>query len=517
MEVKNTRSKNQQLMINIVAQLLSFGVNIGIGFFLTPYIIKTVGSTAYGFVGLANNFVSYVQILTIALNSMAGRFIAISYYKNKMEDVKKYYTSVLFANLLIALVLSVPITLVLIYLDKLVNVPVELVLDVRILWALLFGTMLISIIGSIFNNAAYVKNRLELVSLRTIESNIIKATLLLGTFSLLNPKIWYVGFTSLVCALYVICINMYYTKKLLPFVEIRKKYFDFGKIKELVISGIWNSISQLGSILSTGLDLLITNLFVGAGPMGIVSISKTIPTYVQSLFITVSSVFAPQLTISYAQDDSEDVKRQLSMAMKIMGLFASIPIAIIVAYGTDFYRLWTPTQDAKVLMLLTSAAVLEYPVSLLVYPLENVFATTNKVKISSLTTICCSLCSCITVFMLVPRVNGDFGKMLVVVGVSCFYNLIKNTIFIPQFCARILGIKPSLFYGIIGKSVFSTLILVVIALFIKSKYIAGSWFGLFLVACCIAGVGLLINIIFLLNKQDRSVLWGNIKRKIHRG
>jgi len=517
MEVKNTRSKNQQLMINIVAQLLSFGVNIGIGFFLTPYIIKTVGSTAYGFVGLANNFVSYVQILTIALNSMAGRFIAISYYKDKMEDVKKYYTSVLFANLFIALVLSVPITLVLIYLDRLVNVPMELLSDVRVLWALLFGTMLISIIGSIFNNAAYVKNRLELVSLRTIESNIIKAALLIGTFSLLYPRIWYVGLASLICALYVICINVYYTKKLMPFVEIKRKYFDFAKIKELVVSGVWNSISQLGSILSTGLDLLITNLFVGAGPMGIVSVSKTIPTYVQSLFITVSSVFAPQLTISYAQDDADDIKKQLATAMKIMGLFASIPIAIIASYGEDFYRLWTPTQKSKVLMLLTCAAVLEYPVSLLVYPLENVFATTNKVKISSLTTICCSLCSCATVFLLVPRVDSELEKMLVVVGVSCFYNLVKNTVLIPQFCARILKIEARFFYQIIGKSVISTIVLVVISLFFKSQYSAGTWMGLVLVAFLIAGIGLCINISFQLNKQDREILWKRIKSKLHRG
>lgn len=516
MGLNKVRTKNQQLLINIVAQLLSFGVNIGIGFFLTPYIIETVGSTAYGFVGLANNFVSYVQILTIALNSMAGRFIAISFYKDKMEDVKKYYTSVLFANLFISLVLSVPITLALIYLDKIVNVPVELLSDVRLLWAFLFGTMIISIVGSIFSNAAYVRNRLELISMRTIESNVLKAVLLIGTFSLLAAKVWYVGLASLVCGLYVMCINVYYTKKLMPFVEIKKSYFDFQKIKELIISGVWNSISQLGSILSTGLDLLITNLFVGAGPMGIVSVSKTIPTYVQSLFITVSSVFAPQLTISYAQDDIEDVKRQLSTAMKIMGLFASIPIAVIASYGTAFYHLWTPSQDARMLMLLTGAAVLEYPVSLLVYPLENIFVTTNKVKISSLTTIICSLCSCITVFIVVPRVNNEFGKMLVVVGVSCLYNLIKNTVFIPKFCARILKINAGFFYTIIGKSVISTGVLVLIALLIKSKYTVSSWMQLILAICLIAIIGLSINVVFLLNRRDREVLWTSIKSKMNR-
>ena len=134
MEINRKVTNSQQLLINIVAQLLSFGVNIGIGFFLTPYIINTVGSTSYGFVGLANNFVSYVQILTTALNSMAGRFIAISFYKKNIQEVKKYYTSVLYANILLSVILTLPCTLLLLYMDKIINIPTDILLDVRILW-----------------------------------------------------------------------------------------------------------------------------------------------------------------------------------------------------------------------------------------------------------------------------------------------------------------------------------------------------------------------------------------------
>ena len=76
------------------------------------------------------------------------------------------------------------------------------------------------------------------------------------------------GIASLVCTVYVICVNYYYTKKLMPIVKIKYKFFDLQKIKKTISSGIWNSVNQLGNILSTGLDLFITNLFVGSGPMG---------------------------------------------------------------------------------------------------------------------------------------------------------------------------------------------------------------------------------------------------------
>ena len=74
-------SENKRLFINLVSSIVALIVNMGISFFLSPYIINNVGAEAYGFVSLANNFVNYASLLTIALNSMAGRFIAIKIHQ----------------------------------------------------------------------------------------------------------------------------------------------------------------------------------------------------------------------------------------------------------------------------------------------------------------------------------------------------------------------------------------------------------------------------------------------------
>ncbi len=73
-----SKSSGKQMSINIIASIVSFAVTIGINFFLTPYLVKELGSDAYGFIGLANNFVQYGTIITMALNSISGRFISIS-------------------------------------------------------------------------------------------------------------------------------------------------------------------------------------------------------------------------------------------------------------------------------------------------------------------------------------------------------------------------------------------------------------------------------------------------------
>ena len=111
-------NEKKKLTINMIASLFVFALTMGMNFFLSPYIIKNIGTEAYGFVSLANNFVNYATIITIALNSMASRFITIAIHKNDKELANKYFTSVLIANIVIIAVLVLPATGVVIWLDK---------------------------------------------------------------------------------------------------------------------------------------------------------------------------------------------------------------------------------------------------------------------------------------------------------------------------------------------------------------------------------------------------------------
>ena len=85
-------TKNKQLAINMSASFIAYIVSFGISFFLSPYIVKNVGVDAYGFVGLANNFVSYATILTVIINSMASRFITLELNKENLKKANKYFS-----------------------------------------------------------------------------------------------------------------------------------------------------------------------------------------------------------------------------------------------------------------------------------------------------------------------------------------------------------------------------------------------------------------------------------------
>lgn len=508
--------EKKRLAVNMIAQFLSFAVGLLISFKLSPYIVKTVGTETYGFWGLANEFTGYAQIITVALNSMASRFITIKIHQEDKEGVNKYYTSVLLSNVIIAIVLLIPFTFIVLFLEHIIHISSGIVFDVKLLWAFVFVNFLVSIVLSTYGVAIFAKNRLELSAVRSIFASIMRCVFLVGCFAIFQPKIWYVGLAALLCNLYTCGWNVYYHKKLLPGVQIKPQYFDFKVVKELLSSGIWNAFSRVSNLLTNGLDLLICNMFIGGTAMGVLSISKTLPNYILSTFAILAGVFSPQLTISYAKGDFQDIKQQLLSSMKILGTISCIPMAILFAYGKNFYSLWMPSQDAQLLQLLSITCCFAFVFALPQEGLWNVFTATNKIKVTSMYMFVNSIFTIGIVFIGMNLTTSTNNRLLIIAGVSMVFGVIRALTFLPIYGARCLGLKWYTFYPVIIKNVVAVIIVTVISFGIKKLIFIDSWLLLVLASGITVLVSLAINSVIVLEKSDREFLIQKLRRILSR-
>lgn len=506
-------NKNKQLIINMSAQVVAFLVNFGISFFLTPFVIANVGSEAYGFVGLANNFISYAQVITAALNSMAGRFITISIHQGRDEDTNKYMTSVIVANVCLSIPLTIVSVFILLFLPHLIRISDHILSDVTLLWALLFTNFIVGLLGAVFSTATFSQNRLELSSKRSIESNILKVIVLLIAFNVFKPSVWYIGLSTLICGIYVVVTNIRYTRMLLPSVRIRKRYIDFGKIKELVSAGIWNSVSKISTILYSGLDLLITNLFISSTAMGTVSIAKTLPSQILSVFGMLANVFMPQLTISYAKGNYKEIRSQIISAIKILGFIACVPISCLYVYGGDFFSLWVPEQDAFVLQLISIIACVEFPFVLPLEPLWNIFTVTNKIKQSSLVLLLSSGLSVIVMFLLLRGVQNEVLAMCIVVGVSCFIGVFRGITFLPIYGAKCLNFKWYTFYPPMIKNIIAIGLVTLVSFEVKRLIAISSWSTLIVCVTMTAIIACIFNFYILLGRDERKIIKSKLLKR----
>jgi len=507
-------NNKKRLYINIIATIMSFAVNMGISFFLTPYVVKYIGVASNGFVGLANNFVSYAQLFTVALNSMAGRFITIKIHQKDDEGASRYFSSVIIANILISVILTIGFGVIILFINKLFDIPDELITDVRLLWAFIFANFILSVYTSIFSTATFVKERLDLSSIANIIGYMLRAVILIIFYVMVKSTVvWYMGLATFCSGAFLLAINAAYKKRLLPELKFSKDKFDFKAIKELIASGIWNTITKLSSILSSGLDLLISNIFVSATAMGILSITKTIPTNMLSFFAAIGYVFAPQITINYAKKNYDEIKKQVIYAIRLLSIFSSIALAALFAFGKEFYSLWQPTQDSTQLYILTIISCMQHVFCMPLEPLYNIFTATNKIKASSIALIISSTLTILTVFVSLNFATTDMAKLMIIAGTSTIMEIIRVLVFLPMYGAKCIKCKKSTFYPIILKNTISFVAITGIGFLMKRVCSINSWGKLLVVLIILGIIGFALNLVFLLNKEDRTKFLSKIKTK----
>ena len=508
------RSSNMNTYINIITSVGVMVVNLIISFWLSPYIVRTIGVEANGFVSLANNFVTYANLIVTALNAMAARFITISYIQQDYKKANLYYNSVFWGNLIIVAVLLIPAAILVIKLETFIDVPAEILTDVKLLFSLVFLSFFVRTGAPNWDCGTYITNRMDLSYIPSMATALLRCVLLVGMFSILAPHVWYVSLTSTLLGFITLGIAGYYTHKLTPELKVHLKYpvCSWNAIQELVGAGIWNAISLTGNMLLTGLDLLICNTFLGATSMGLLSLSKTLPSILIQFSDSIRGAFGPELTIAYARGDNAGLLKTIRKAMKITSVLVTIPAAGLVVMSDSFFSLWIPSQDAKLLQILTVLSILSYLVNSGVVILFGVFSAVNKVKYNSVAMIISGLCSVLLTVLTIVCTDWD---IYAVAGVSSIVTILKNLVFTIPVASKLIDVKWYSFYPQVGQSLLSCTLVIAIGLLVRAIIPVSSWITFFL-ACGIVGIlGLCANMFIVLNKEERDYLIGIVKQKLH--
>jgi O-antigen/teichoic acid export membrane protein len=497
---------NKQLAINMISQVTVFIVAFGINFFLTPFIVKSLGVEAYGFVGLSNNIIGYILIATVALNSMAGRFITIEYHKGNIKKANIYFSSVFYSNAIIGFVIFIVSLIVVFYLEHIINISENLVKDVKYLFGLLSVNSILLLLSNVYNIAPFIKNRLDITATRNLFSKLISAAGLLFLFSFFEPQLWYIGCITVVCSIYLVVVNVIIRNRLTPELRLSKNNFDFFSIKELVSSGVWNLISRMGDILQRGFDLLFANWFINAVAMGILSITTQIPFIILQVFSMLSTSFAPTMTKDFAFGNLEAIKRELSKSIRILSLIIIVPISVLYVYGDIFYLLWTPSQNHVQLQLLTISGTFALIVTMPLQSFWNIFTITNKVKGSSIYTLINSIAIFLTVLLLLLIAETDIHKMFIIASVRSLYGVLRGLLFLPIYGAYCLNLKWNTFYPVLAKPLLGLAITLLIAFLIRFLYVPNSWLTFILMSFIVSVISLSIGSVLILKKTDFKFL-----------
>lgn len=493
------QEQGKRLTLSIIFSLIAVLCSYAINFFVTPYITEQMGAEAYGFVSLAQNFVSYAGIISLALNSYAVRFISVAYHKSEFEKANKYFSSIYYANLVLGCVILLITILFVQKLDLFLDVPKSIVSDVKILFVLVFINFFISTIITVYSASAYIVNHLELVGIFNTLSNLTKATALILMYIFFKPTVWYMGACAVLAGMITLYSNAWITRRYTPELKGTIKNYNWGYVKEVVGNGIWNSINSLGNILNSGLDLIISNVMLSSLVMGQLAIAKTISSVFCSMTSIICQPFQPIFLQSYSSGNTKELLGYLKFSMKISGMISNISFAGFVAIGMSFYKLWIPKQDIGLIYNLTMISIMGGIAEGVMYPAYYIYTLKIKNKVPCFVTMIGGMLNVVGMYLLISYTGmGVYSIVWTTAIIMSFINFLTN----PLYMASCMEQKWWYFYPTIIRHVLSCCIMTVIFRCIANVLRVDSWMRLIGSVIVLGLVGILIHVVITMDKMD---------------
>ncbi|RAS80490.1 hypothetical protein A4U60_14675 [Priestia endophytica] len=477
---------------------------------MTPYIISNVGTEAYGFIPLTQNFISILSVLTVALSSVIARFFTIAIQQKDFSNAQRYFNTYLFSSLIFSGVLFLVFIILSISIDSLFNIPMSLISDVRISILISGFLLIMTYIGAVFDAAPFSVNKLYVTKGIQAINAIVKAIVIFTLLTMLTPRIWYVNLGTFIAGVLSFILGIVFFRKLMPDIKINFKDFQLNKLKELLSAGVWNSIGQIGVLLFLAIDILVANITLGAEKAGVYAAILQFPLLLRTLAGITAGVFAPIIVTHYAKENINALIQYSNRAVKLNGLLLALPAALMCGLGGALLRVWLGEEfEMYEWLLILNAFYLVFTLS--VMPLNHIFTAVNRLKLPALTTIFLGIINLLlAIFLSGPVGLGLYG----IVISSASVLILKNLIFTPLYSSYVTGQVYRVYYKGIFQPLIGAFIVIIFSMSIQYFYIIENWLDLIAVGIIVSICYILFSYILLLTKEERNIIQ-NLFKKFH--
>ena len=328
----------RSLIGNAIANWGAFLYVAAIGFFLSPIVVNSLGSTAYGVWSLLVTVVGYLGLLDFGVRGAVTRYIA---HHHAAADLK---SSSLIATAAIVLfgvmgVLAILISCGLGWLAPVAfHIPTELLPEAQTVLVLGGFTIASTLLGAVFGGVVTGLERFDIsagveILLTTVRSAAVLAALKLGYGLVALAWIHLVGSILYGLAMWLI------VRRILPGLRFRFRENLAPHVRTILsFSAYLSALHVLGGVIYYT-DALVIAAMLPIGAVGVYVIAGNLTTYARQVSSALSKMFTPRISAMYSAGSDQIVPTVLSASRA--ATLVILPIAItFLLRGKSFIDLW---------------------------------------------------------------------------------------------------------------------------------------------------------------------------------
>jgi len=483
-------SSVKKLLHNIFANQLGFLVSVVVTFFLSPFVVNSLGGTRYGIWSLIVSLTGNYGLLAFGIQGAMTRYIAHATVTNDRERVNGYFNTAL-SFLLCSAALTIIVGLVVsLFIDTIFVLPKDLVKEARAACVLVTFSAAATFAFAAFDSVLVAHQRFQLINVVGTVITLIRAGM---TVWILKQGYGIVALAALGTGLALFngllvaaVAKRIYSWLRFSFPLARRSYF-----KELINYGYKSFTVGVAVVLIYQCDLLIIGTYLPPDKVTTYSLAATLITYLIQFFSTAVSTFTPFSTELHAKNNIEDLRKFFLFGSCVMYMFGGIVVAGCIIWGRAFFTLWVSPEYGESATILTILIIPQF-FSTGARVGSSLLAGMANVGSLAVAVLCQGICNLFLSLFLIRY----FGIIGVAIG-TLVPLIISDGIWLPLYVARVINVKyGSIYFKSMLPGIGISLLGVILGYFMREAFPPVSWsmfvFDTTVVSCCCLVVSYII-------------------------
>ena len=344
---------------NVLLAWAAFAFTVVVNFFLSPFIVHTLGNTEYGVWVLLGSLVGYMGLLDLGVRGAVSRYIARHHARAEDEDAGRVASAglaIFSATGLVALAASVVIALLL---EHLFRIPRATLLLARVVVILGGLNVAVSLVSGVFGGAVTALQRFDLDAVVGIAIGALRAVALVVTLSA-GGGLLVLSLVQLGCTVLQSLVYFVLTARLYPELRYSFRGLDRAKLRKIFSFSVYSSMVHFSAAVIHSADALVIGAFLPIAAVTFFAIASTLTDYTRSIVGAISRTMTPRASALDGLGARQELERVLLKAGAVSSLVA-LPITItFILRGRAFIGLWMGPSYAEtsgLILLLLSVAL----------------------------------------------------------------------------------------------------------------------------------------------------------------
>ena len=492
----------RRFVVNVGSSLVYAVLNIGIMFWYIPFLLKHLGVAAYGMVPLTSAFVVFAAIVCDGVNGAIYRNLAIDLNREDLSAAQKTFNSAVILTIAFSCFLLIPIVPLVWLFPQLFEVPPDLGGATQFLIAGSFFAALTFLIGSAFDASSLITHRFDVRNAIRSAVALSRVGVVALCFLVWPASLLHVGLGLIASALLGLGGSVIAWRRLTPQLRLHLGAVDPQRFRPLLNIGAWSAVNMAGMLLLMQVDLLIVNALFGPTMTGRYGALLAFAVLIHTLAEVVTPIFSPAIMARYAIGDFAGLRRLLESAVGLLAFGLALPVGLLCGLGRPLVSLWLGPDFAELDVLL-AVLVAHLAVNLAGRPLGYLLTAHNKVKQQGLVTLALGAVNVLLAVAL--ALWAEWGVLGIAAATAIVWTL-KNTLFLPVYAARVLGLVWWAFLPRLAGGAAAVLGVALAGRALAAMWPPLDWIGLAAMAAAISALYAITLLGLIIRPDDRRLI-----------